>query len=379
MAADLTHDGTGSGFPGWLPENARNYLDHVGRGQSLRDIARNRGCAPSTVARRVRAVESRRDDPLIDEALTALQGCLVSGTETVNHIKEHSPMTAPIRPPLVSDETTVNREARRILRRLCEKGATLVLAQDMDKAIVLRLGSDGSQTRTAVLDRKVAQAFALKDWIRTASQGRVSTYEITEAGKSALKRLIEEDRKRRQAPMELAEAATPFLAQHQLWGERAVEQDDGRIRKMRVNLAESPLAALARRKGSDGKPFLSMDLVQAAEKLREDFERAQMGPRVAQNWERFLTGGDRGSGFADGGMAEGPRAARDRVTRALDDLGPGLSDVVLRVCCFLEGLESAEKRLGWSARSGKIVLKIGLQRLLKHYREAYGFVPVSCD
>lgn len=249
----------------------------------------------------------------------------------------------------------------------------------MDKAIVLRRGSDGSQTRTAVLDRKVAQAFALKDWIRAASTGRVTTYEITEAGKSALKRLIEEDRKRRRAPMEMAEAATPFLAQHQLWGERPVEQEDGKIRKMRVNLSESPLASLARRKGSDGKAFLTMDLVQAAEKLREDFERAQMGPRVAQNWEKFLTGGDRGSGFADGGIAEGPRAARDRVTRALDDLGPGLSDVVLRVCCFLEGLESAEKRLGWSARSGKIVLKIGLQRLLKHYEEAYGFVSAACD
>ncbi|MDA0924619.1 MAG: DUF6456 domain-containing protein, partial [Proteobacteria bacterium] len=71
----------------------------------------------------------------------------------------------------------------------------------------------------------------------------------------------------------------------------------------------------------------------------------------------------------------GPRAARARVSDALDDLGPGLADVVLRVCCFLEGLESAEKRLGWSARSGKIVLKIGLQRLLAHYAQTHGFVP----
>ena len=37
------------------------------------------------------------------------------------------------------------------------------------------------------------------------------------------------------------------------------------------------------------------ELVAAAERLREDFELAQMGPRVAQNWERFLTvGSDRG-------------------------------------------------------------------------------------
>jgi len=63
------------------------------------------------------------------------------------------------------------------------------------------------------------------------------------------------------------------------------------------------------------------------------------------------------------------------VSEALDDLGPGLADVVLRVCCFLEGLESAEKRLGWSARSGKVVLKIGLQRLLRHYEDRHGFVP----
>jgi hypothetical protein len=100
-----------------------------------------------------------------------------------------------------------------------------------------------------------------------------------------------------------------------------------------------------------------------------------MGPRVGQNWDRFLTGGDRGGFLNDSGLAEGPRAARARVSDALDDLGPGLADVVLRVCCFLEGLESAEKRLGWSARSGKVVLKIGLQRLLRHYEERHGFVP----
>jgi hypothetical protein len=52
---------------------------------------------------------------------------------------------------------------------------------------------------------------------------------------------------------------------------------------------------------------------------------------------------------------------------ALSALGPGLSDIVLRCCCFLEGMEIAEKRMGWSARSGKIVLRIALQRLRQHY------------
>ena len=50
----------------------------------------------------------------------------------------------------------------------------------------------------------------------------------------------------------------------------------------------------------------------------------------------------------------------------------GLGDVALRVCCFLEGIEAAEQHLGWAARSGKIVLRIALQRLVGHYRETYG-------
>ena len=47
-----------------------------------------------------------------------------------------------------------------------------------------------------------------------------------------------------------------------------------------------------------------------------------------------------------------------------------ISDVALRCCCYLEGLELAEKRMGWSARSGKIVLRIALQRLKRHYEDA---------
>jgi hypothetical protein len=168
----------------------------------------------------------------------------------------------------------------------------------------------------------------------------------------------------------MAEAATPFANQHREWAERDVATEQG-PRKLRYNLAESPVAALGRRRDKDGKPFLEPDLVQAAERLREDFEAAQMGPRVTQNWDRFLTAGDRG-GFRPDTGGGGSGAARDRVALALRDLGPGLGDVVLRVCCFLEGIEAAERRMGWAARSGKIVLRIALMRLRRHYDDAYG-------
>ncbi len=363
-------------LPTWVPAEASQYLAHTENGQSLRRIALRDGAAPSTVCRRVRRMEARRDDPLVDEALDALAAHAARAQDdTPNDQQETRDMTAPFRSPIVSDESTVSREARRILRRLCETDAVLAVAGDMEKAVVLRPGPDGEQTRTAVVDRHVAQAFAVKDWISCIRQGRVARYAITQAGKAALKRLLDEDRRRRRGDG-FAEAASGFQAQHADYGEARVTDDDGRRTVMRVNLAESPLATLARRKGPDGKPFLTPELVQAGERLREDFERAQMGPRLGQNWDRFLTAGtDRGLFSGDAGMVEGPSAARARVTEAMEALGPGLSDVVLRVCCFLEGLETTERRLGWSARSGKVVLKIGLQRLLRHYKETHGFVP----
>lgn len=364
------------GLPGWVPEAALQYLAHVAEGQSLRDIAKETGQAPSTISRRVRQIEARRDDPLIDEALSCLAEATRPAPQWTKN-KEMRRMTAPIRTPL-HDEALITREARRILRRLCETGAVLAVAQDMDKAVVLRQGLDGDQTRTAVVDRRVAQAFAVKDWISCVQQGgKLARYAITNVGKTALKRLLEDDRKRRMGNAGFAEGPTSFQGQHADWGTREVSGEGGKPQKLRVNLSESPLAGLARRKGSDGKPFLGPELVQAGERLREDFERAQMGPRLGQNWDRFLSGSDRGGFMADGGIAEGPMDARKRVSEALDALGPGLGDVVMRVCCFLEGLESAEKRLGWSARSGKVVLKIGLQRLLQHYEERHGFVPAQ--
>ena len=373
-------------LPDWLPDAVRLYLDHTEEGISLRALARREGRHASTVMRAVRRCESLRDDPLKDEALLALSRGTARPTATASDIdtrnKDDRPMSAPFRNDSLSvgnasglaprpgsglaiDEATIQREARRVLRRLAEPGAVLAVAPDMEKAVVMREAEDGRVVRMGVVERGVAQAFALKDWISCRKPGRVSSYELTAAGRSALKRMLGEEMPG------LAEAATPFADQHRDWGTRTVTDEDG-PRKLRYNLAESPVGAMGRRRDKDGRVFLEPELVEAAERLREDFELAQLGPRVAQNWERFLTSGDRGGFRADSGAAEGPARARDRVALALRELGPGLGDVALRVCCFLEGIEAAERRMGWAARSGKIVLRIALQRLRRHYDETYG-------
>ncbi len=366
MTTSVTAD-----LPAWLPDYARLYLRHVEEGVSIRELARAEGCHASTVLRRVRRIESRRDDPLVDEALAALgaQGSRLSHTTAQD--KETAWMTAPIRTQtLPVDEDTLAREGRRILRRLAEAGALLIVAGDMDKAVVLK-----GTVRTAVLERGVAKAFALKDWIVVKHTGRVMSYEISVAGRAALKRMLEEDAAARGERLEDEETdgPQPFAGQHRDWGEREIGEEGGRRRRMRANLAESPLGVLARRRDANGEPFLTPDLVAAGERLREDFELAQMGPRVAQNWERFMTGGGARGGYRpELGHGGGSERARERVAEALRDLGPGLGDMVLRCCCFLEGLETAERRLGWSARSGKIVLRIALMRLKRHYDEVYG-------
>lgn len=351
-------------YPNWVPPDVRHYLVHIEDGISIRALARNVGCHASTILRQVRRNETRRDDPLLDTAFDRLAANARS-THSLT-LKDMTNMTALPKADALPDIQTIEAEARRILRRLCEPEAVLAIAPQMEKAVVVRELADGRAIRTAVLDRPIAEAFVVKEWIALKGQGKVSRYAISSIGRTTLKRLLSEQETQKTG---FGEASAAFGDQHRDWAEREVRQGDARVgKRIRYNTMESPLQTIARRKDKEGRPFLASDLVAAGERLREDFELAQLGPRVAQNWDRFLTGGTRG-GFQGNDVKSGPDAARTRVAAALADLGPGLGDVALRICCFLEGMEQAEKRMGWAARSGKIVLKIALQRLSRHYNE----------
>ncbi|MEM8692850.1 MAG: DUF6456 domain-containing protein [Pseudomonadota bacterium] len=367
--------GSGSGFlPAWLPEAAKNYLVHTEVGLPIRELARKSGCHASTVLRQIRKFETRRDDPLVDAALRKLGADLGPGVSVSQFTQSEDvqPMAAHQQAESNEEKGGLSQDAARILRRLCETGAVLAVALDMEKAVVVREGQTGSAQKTAVVDREVAEYMALQDWITGDGSGRVTKYKITPTGRLALQNMLSGE-PHLHVVEGMSEAPAQFADQRREWGERMVaDPETGQRRKMRYNLAESPLTALARRRDKDGKPFLNDDLVSAGERLREDFELAQMGSRVTQNWDRFLTGGARGGFAPDSGVGNGPESARQRVAGALADLGPGLSDVVLRCCCYLEGLETAEKKLGWSARSGKIVLRIALQQLKRHYDETTG-------
>ena len=130
-------------------------------------------------------------------------------------------------------------------------------------------------------------------------------------------------------------------------------------RSVTVNLSESPLTWLHARGHLSDRQF------DAGERLRADWERAQLAPSVTMRWDAV-----RIKGSGDGGLTPGERqlAAKARFDAAVAMAGPGLADILWRVACAGESLPFAEKALTWPVRSGKLVLRLALDRVADFYR-----------
>ena len=347
---------------GTSARNAAWYVAHTERGESIRNIARASGTAPSTISRAVRKIESARDDPLFDRIISTVEHKAASVPVCANQNARPLPRKA----VPSTEQETLRASAKKYLRRLSEPGAFLLIAQGTEKAGIFCTSNEHKRP-IAMLPVDLAAEFLRQDWIKGITRGNTSMrYRITDVGRSYLKRTLSEDAP---APCERGGSGSSFRDQHHARGEKLFSNPlTGKPEPRKINLGESPIGWLTRRKGTDGKPFLKHEEVEAAERLRRDFELAQMGPAVAQNWQKFLTPGDKYSGTpVPGNPGDGALMARDRFMKGLSEIGPGLADIAMRTCCFLEGLEACERRMGWSARSGKVVLKLALQRLASHY------------
>jgi len=152
-----------------------------------------------------------------------------------------------------------------------------------------------------------------------------------------------------------------------LLGERSIESgiasEGGRpIRSVVVNAAESPLGWLLAR------GLVTRRQYEAGERLRCDWERAQLAPRVTMSWDAAPIARGR-SGTAGAPDLNGAQIdAKRRFDDAIANAGPGLADILWRVVCAGEGMRDAETALGWPARAGKLVLTIALDRIAAYYR-----------
>jgi hypothetical protein len=151
-----------------------------------------------------------------------------------------------------------------------------------------------------------------------------------------------------------ARTARPEAA-NRLLVERAVKPG----RSVTVNLAESPLGWLKAR------GLVSERQHDAGERLRGDWTIAGLGPRVTMRWDAAPTARGAPGETLDPTLAQ--IAAKQRFEGALAALGEGLRDIAWRVVCAGEGLETAEKALGWPKRSAKLVLLMALDRVGDFY------------
>ena len=262
-------------------------------------------------------------------------------------------------------------EARGRLPFLARPNAWILQAPDGSGGVFQRAKGGPSALRLlARISAAGVAAMARRDWARLdLTTGSGKAWRITAAGAAAARRLAAERRAGAEAGASFREARR--LEVEQLFTSSAPGE---KAEKIKVNLNESPIGWLARRKGADGASFLSPAEIAAAERLRGDFERGQMGARVTQDWRGFLTAGVEGGG-AGADLSLSAEAARGRVMAALKAMGPELSDAAFRTCCLLEGLERVEGEMGWPARSGKLVVQLALRRLVAHYAEQAGPRP----
>lgn len=249
----------------------------------------------------------------------------------------------------------LEQEAARVFRRLTETSAYLAqlgghlrggdeygvfVSRNNFKKAVMKVNAD------------MFDGFVAKDWIEKTPAGH---WWITAQGEAWLRRRMA--------------AHDPFRIQHQLMGSKNIEINGGSRRKLTVNLSESPLGWLLHRKGAGGKALLTQEQYDAGERLRSDFEKAQMSPSITADMSMPILSTNKRSGNSGNGIStqEAAIAAKARFFKALEAVGPDLSDVLIEVCCHLRGMDEAEKHLHLPQRSGKIVLQIALTRLGQHY------------
>lgn len=118
-----------------------------------------------------------------------------------------------------------------------------------------------------------------------------------------------------------------------------------------------------RRIATHARGHLSDRQFDAGERLRTDWERAQLAPAVTMRWEPVRFGG----GERNLSPTERQIAAKERFDAAIAAAGTGLSDILWRVVCSGDALAMAEKALDWPVRSGKLVLRIALDRVADFY------------
>jgi len=157
---------------------------------------------------------------------------------------------------------------------------------------------------------------------------------------------------------------TRLLGEQIIDGPGDMERTTHPARSRTVNATESPLGWLLAHGHVTRRQF------DAGERLRSDWERAQLAPRVTMAWDAAPVARGRGGPSAGLDLHGAQLDAKRSFNAAIEAAGPGLADILWRIVCAGEGMRDAETALGWPARAGKVVLTLALDRVATFYRVA---------
>ncbi len=256
---------------------------------------------------------------------------------------------------MTKEKKTLKRilSSEKLLIRLGQRKTELIQCGSCDRSadwcLVKRVENKRS-IKTGIVSNKLVQDLLARGDCEHINGG----LRLTKAGRASLKRQVSN--------------SGECFGQHR---DVKLKQIDirGSRRAVSIDLTESPLNWLATRRGATGRPFLDDYQLQVGERLRADFENGLMRQKITADWDSFAAPKNSNARQSFEGLSHSDRSmiARENVQRAIDAVGPELSGILIDVCCHLNGVEEAEKKNGWPKRSGKIILRLALTCLARHY------------
>lgn len=251
--------------------------------------------------------------------------------------------------PRPTAEPPLPRAASRLLRALGEPGTSALPDPTRDGAVILQASQAGLSLGRGSHGEAALDELDRRDLVVRDGRGRAT---ISEPGRAHLRR-------------ERAVDASRFSAQHRDLVAAEIPGETGPERVV-VNAGESPLDWLRRRRDRDGEPLIDAAAFTAGERLRRDLTAAGMLPSVTARWDGAVASGA-GGARDPAGATDAVVAARQRTRAALAAAGPDFAGLLVDLCGFQKGLEAIERERGWPARSGKVVLRLALRQLARHY------------
>jgi len=246
-----------------------------------------------------------------------------------------------------ADGTPSDPALRNCLRQLAQRGAKL-MAQAQGATV--EAPRKGVETAVSWIDIAMIPQLDATGWLTGIGDGR---FILSPAGRTIV-RLMK---------------AAPSPAEATAGGAAAPNPPDATAATSTPRTEpDHPLAWLRTHRRKDGTAYLSDQTFEAGERLRDDFHRAAMMPRVTVDWEAIprSRSEQRGMAAARGGGG-GNSEAQNRVRRALAAVPPELSGLLVDVCCFGHRLQDVERSRDLPQRSVHYLLDIALRVLARHY------------